>query len=177
MPRRESGVSRYPVRGCRMDRSRPCLLQEALLRGKTSPPEDTHWPGATSSLMSHCPTELTDFEAQWGLLRNPAGQPWSVTWFHPLHPPPRLVWRGQHQEITMSCCKATGTRPDYLGHRSALLNEAEALISDNYLLEKRSWVLSAPSKKLKDRRKLRTMGRGRCISAPVSKTRYCLTDE
>lgn len=63
------------------------------------------------------------------------------------------------------------------GHRSTFLNATGALISDNYLLEKRSRVLSAPSKKLEDRRKLLTMGHRRCISVLMLKTRYCLIDE
>ena len=63
------------------------------------------------------------------------------------------------------------------GHRSTFLSATGALISDNYLLEKRSRVLSAPSKKLEDRRKLLTMGHRRCISVLMLKTRYCLIDE
>lgn len=49
---------------------------------------------------------------------------------------------------------------------STFLNATGVLISDNYLLE-RSPVLNAPSKKLKDRRKLLTMGCRRCISSDV----------
>ena len=60
---------------------------------------------------------------------------------------------------------------------STFLNATGVLISDNYLLEKRSPVLNAPSKKLKDRMKLLTMGCRRCISSLMLKTRYCLIDE
>jgi hypothetical protein len=141
------------------------LSQPSEKRPLTS--EGICWPDATLSLKSGHSTELTGFEAEWGLLRSPAGSLASVTWA-PV---------GSVRRLESPCSKPRDTDPDYSGHRSTFLYAVRALISDNYLLEKRSRVLSAPSRKLKDRRKLLTMGQGRCTSAPKLKTRYCLTDE
>lgn len=143
-------------------RSEAWLPQKALLRGRPLSLK------TLTGFVPHPPWSLTAPQNSLTLRQSEASsglQPGSlapVTWAL------RLEW---------PCSKAGARSPAFVGHRSTLLYEAEALISDNYLWEKRSGVLTAPSKNLKDRRKLLTMDRGRCISAPMSKTRYCLTDE
>lgn len=72
--------NRCPANGCGMNETRDPERSPDLQGGEFLLTSDScHWPGATLSLKSSCPTELTGFEAERGLFRNPAGSLAAVT--------------------------------------------------------------------------------------------------
>lgn len=73
--------------------------------------EGIHWPDAIFSLQSACPTELPGFEAERGLLRNPAGSLAAVTW----------APMGSVRRLECPCSKARDTGPDYSGSQVHIL--------------------------------------------------------